>query len=217
MSFLFPSFVVCAASVFLSALLMNLVRKNTPLVVLYLLQSLAVAFALGLLAYSEGAVGLLWAALLTFAVKVVMAPAFLMQMIRKYRLHFSATSYLNTPLSLFMLASVTAFTYSFIAPRISHLSTSPGVPLLFASIFSVLFLMVNRRGTLGKIIGILSLENGVVFLAALLGVEHTFALEFAIAFDIAVWMLIATAFLNMIYGAFGTTDTQSHMSRLTEE
>lgn len=212
------SLTMFAAAVFLPALAMNLVRKNTTLVVLYLLQSLAVAAALGLLAYQEGAVGLLYAALLTLVVKVVMAPAFLLHMIKKYSAHFSAASYLSLPLSLLSLAIITAFSYSFVFAAIHSLDSSSSVSLLIASIFCMLFLMINRRGALAEIVGILALENGVVLLAAFLGVEHSFALEFAIAFDIAAWIAIAVVFLGMMYRQFGAVDTATlRMTHLTED
>src|ERR1043166_9225952 len=179
------SFPLIAALVFAFALGLNLTRKNTTLVWLYLLQSVVVTWALALLAYSEGATSLYLAALLTHLVKGIMAPVFLTRLIRRYSAHFSAASYLNTPHSLFALGVITAFSYTVIAPALSAVSSASAVPLLFASIFSTLFLMVNRRGALGEVIGVLALENSAVVLAAFLGIQHSFALEFAIAFDIA--------------------------------
>ena len=207
-----------AAIAFFLALLMNLVRKNTTLVTLYLLQSVVTAFALIILAYSEGALGLLFAGLLTLAVKAVMAPAFLMRMIRQYSAHFSAASYLSAPLSVLALAIMTAFAYSFVASSLRGFSDSPGIPLLFAAIFGVLFLMVNRRGALAAVVGILALENGIILLAAFLDLHHSFGLEFAIAFDIAVWIAIAVTFLAMMHRQFGAVDTATlTMTQLTEE
>ncbi len=218
MIFTLPSFTVLASLVFLLALLMNLVRKNTTLVILYLLQSAAVGMALIMLAYSEGAVGLLSAGILTLAVKAVMAPVFLLRLIKRYSAHFSAASYLAAPRSLAVLAVITAVSYLFIAPALSAYSDAPSIPILFSSIFSVLFLMINRRGALAAIVGILSLENGVVLLTAFLGLAHSSALEFAIAFDIAAWIAIAAAFLTMMYRQFGIVDAATlSMTHLTEE
>lgn len=207
---------LCAGLVFLIALLMNLVRKNTTLITLYLLQSLAAVLALATLASAEGAVGLLYAALLTLAVKVIMAPWFLFRLIRRYSARFSAASYLSMPLTLIVLAASTGFAYI-----VSH--SLPGehasaVPVLLSAIFCAFFLMVNRRGALAVVVGVLALENGVVLLAAMLGAAHTFALEFTVAFDIAVWVVIASVFLSMLHREFGMADTDTRMiSSLTEE
>lgn len=217
MNLLIPSFDILAGVIFSLALMMNLARKNTTLVLLYLLQSLGVAIGLVVLAYAEGSQGLLFAAFLTLAVKVVMAPLFVSRMIRNYKLHVSAASYLSTPLTLLCLAVITAFSYSLISGHIGNFRHPEGIPLLFASILCVLFLMMNRRGTLSTIVGVLSLENVVIFLSAQLGLENSLALEFAISFDIAVWTVIATGFLSMIYQEFGTVDTATHMTHLTEE
>ena len=217
MNTLIQSFGAFSAIVFALTLLMNLGRKNSWLVVYYLLQSLVVTIGLISLSFSEGAEGLFYAALLTLTVKVILAPAFLLHMIQKYRIYFSGRSYLNTPFTLFCLAAITAFSYSLIGPHVSEFGHSVGITLLFAAILCVLFQMTNRSGTLSAIIGILSLENAVVLLTAQLGLEHSFALEFAITFDIAVWIGIATGFLTMIYREFGTVDTAARMTHLIEE
>jgi hydrogenase-4 component E len=207
---------LCAGLVFLLAILMNLVRKNTTLISLYLAQSLAVAFALTTLAGSEHAVGLFSAAVLTLIVKVAMAPAFLFRLIKKFSAHFSAASYLPVPLTLIALALITGFAYV-ISSSLTGLHHS-AIPVLFAAIFSAFFLMINRRGALSVVVGVLALENGVVLQAAMLGAAHTFALEFTIAFDIAVWIAIAYAFLAMLHREFGVADADTRlMAHLTEE
>lgn len=212
------SLTIFAAALYLPALAMNVARKNTTMVMLYVVQSLAVAFALLTLSWEAGAEGLLYAALLTIAVKVFMAPVFLLRLIKRYGAHFSSASYLNLPLSLLALAAITAFSYSTLFSVIPAFNKSPSTPLLIASVFSVLFLMINRRGAIAGILGILALENAVVLLAAFLGIEHSFALEFAITFDIAVWISIAAAFLTMMYRHFGDIDTAIlSMTRLTED
>lgn len=214
----FLSFTLFAAAVYLPALAMNVVRKNSTLVMLYCFQSFAVAVALIALSYQGGVVGLLYTALLTLAVKVVMAPAFLLTLIKRYGAHFSSKSYLNMPLSLLSLSAITAFSYSSLFSVIPAFNHFPPAPLLIASMFSVLFLMINRRGALAEIVGVLAFENGIVLLAAFLGVEHSFALEFAITFDIAVWIAIAATFLTMMYRHFGTIENAVlSMNRLTED
>jgi hydrogenase-4 component E len=205
-----------AGIVFLTALLLNLVRKNTTLISLYLAQSLAVALALAALGSAEGTAGLVYAALLTLAVKALMAPLFLFRLIRKYSAHFSAAAYLSIPLTLLCLALVTGFSFA-IAPQLLH-QGGTAAELLLSAIFCAFFLMVNRRGALSAVVGVLALENGVVLLSTTLGAAHTFAFEFTVAFDIAVWIAIATAFIGMMHRQFGIADTDARlMSQLTEE
>jgi|SRR3989344_1126729 len=216
MIFDLPTLTLCAGIVFLLSLGMNLVRKNTTLMGLYILQSLTVALALLTQGLEEGASGLLFAALLTLIVKVFIAPAFLGRLIRTYSIHFSAASYLSTPLTLLALASITGFSY-LVSSRLLGEGLSTSIPLLFAGVFGAFFLMINRRGTLSIVLGVLSLENAVVLLATTLGTTHTFALEFTVSFDIAVWIVIASAFLGMLYREFGVVDTGRAVSKLTED
>lgn len=211
------SLTFASAIVFLLSLTMNLVRKNTTMLSLYSLQSFVCAAALMFLAYTEGNVGLLYSGILTLFVKGLMAPIFLSQMIRKYSAHFSAASYLSIPLTLIVLGATTAFAYAFVSPLLAPYGGT-GIRLLLAAVFASILLMINRRGVLGQIVAILALENAIVLLAAFMGIEHSFALEFAIAFDIAAWIAVATIFIGMMHRQFGHADTDVRtMSRLTEE
>lgn len=213
----YPYIVMFSAAVFALALGMNLVRKNTTLVAIYFLQSCIVGVAIMALGREGGTPGLYLAGALTLAIKAAMAPWFLFWLIRRYSAHFSAATYLGLPLSLLALAAITGFSYS-ISNNVPLFASVQSVPLLIASIFIAFFLMVNRRGALSAVIGILALENGIVFLTTILGLEHSVGLEIAIAFDIAVWVAIATAFLSLLNREFGTLDAHSHsMTRLTEE
>lgn len=207
------------ALVFLLSLAMNLVRKNTTMLYLYALQSFVCAAALITLGVgSEESFGLIFSGILTLLVKGIMAPLFLSRMIRKYSAHFSAASYLNVPLSLSVLAATTFFAYAFISPALAGYATYAGIALLVSSVFASLFLLVNRRGVLGQIIAILALENAIVLIAAFLGIHHSLALELAIAFDIAVWIAVATVFIGMMHRQFGSADTDvGMMTHLTEE
>jgi hydrogenase-4 component E len=212
------TFTMLAGAVYALALLMNLVSKNTTLVGLYALQSAIVAVTLIALSNAEGAQGLFFAGILTLIVKTIAAPVFLTHLIARYGARFAAKPYLSVPLSVCALAVIVAASYSFVFTEIQDFAGSTTIPLLVASIFSVLFLMVNRRGALSQIAGVLALENVVVLFAALIGVEHSLALELVITFDIAVWIAIASAFLTMMYRQFGEIeDAAVHMTHLTEE
>lgn len=210
-----PSLAAFATAIFVLAITMNVIRKNRTLLFLYVVQSFVSAGALITLAYADGALGLMWAGVLTLLVKTIMAPVFLTRMISRYGANFSSASYVSTPLALLTLAATTGFAYGFVAR--GALAEGPGVPLLFAAVFASLFFLVNRRGALGQVIGILSLENAIVLVAAYIGLEHSIALELAIAFDIAVWILIAVGFLAMIYRQFGSDVGALAMTHLKED
>ena len=78
------------------------------------------------------------------------------------------------------------------------------------------FLIINRQGALSQIVGVLALENGIIALAAYLGLKLSALVEFGLAFDLAVWISVATVFLGMVQQQFGSIAT-TEMDQLKEE
>jgi len=74
-------------------------------------------------------------------------------------------------------------------------------------------MIINRKGALSQMIGVLSLENSIVSFAFTAGLEQKPGLELGITFDIFVWIIIATVFVSMVYKKFKTLDV-TEMSRL---
>ncbi|MFA7662772.1 MAG: hypothetical protein WCX88_02540 [Patescibacteria group bacterium] len=204
--------------VFLSVIGMHLTRKNTACVLFYIFQSLAVALLLFVPALDKGSILLMLAALLTLIIKVILAPFFFLRLINRHELTFSANTYLSLPLTLIVLALLFGLAYQNIFQSLLIFAgeNMNVVPLALATIFSSIFLIINRRGALSQIIGILSLENGIVALTSFLKVEQVPGLDIGISFDIAVWVIIAVLFLSMIYKKFGTLDV-STLKELKEE
>ena len=88
--------------------------------------------------------------------------------------------------------------------------------LAVAMMLISVFLIINRKGALSQMIGVLSLENGIVSFACLAGLEQTPGLQLGIIFDILVWVIIATVFASMVYKQYGSLDVTA-MTHLKEE
>jgi len=73
--------------------------------------------------------------------------------------------------------------------------------LSVATIMISLFLIINRKGALSQMLGILSLENGIVSFALFAGLEQNPGLQLGITFNILIWIIIATVFISMILPA----------------
>jgi hydrogenase-4 component E len=202
--------------IFAAALILHLVKKNSSAVWLYAVQSGAVGFMLLMSSTENSSVFLLVAILATITVKVIVAPAFLFGLLRRYPLKFSSSTYLSNPLTLLVIALLVAGMQTRFSA--SLLALAPGAEtLLLASLAGILIsflLIINRKGALSQIIGILSVENSIVSFAVLAGLEQNPALQLGITFDILVWAAIATVFIAMIYRQFGTLDVTS-MRELT--
>lgn len=204
---------------FLLAILMHLTRRNANLVRLYLIQSLFLSILLLVLGFSLGEKSLLWMSLLTFFVKVVIAPAFFFRVLRKIPgAEISATNYLSTPLTLVVVMALVILSYSKIIIPLGVLT--PEMLGLFSlnlsMVLTSIFLLINRRGIFTQIVGILCLENSIVFLSTIIGAKQPVGLEIGMLFDIALWIVVAMVFISMIHTQFGTLST-APLKKLTEE
>lgn len=202
---------------FLAAVFMHLVRRSRSLVRLYAFQSSAVAATLFFLGFLQGERSLMVVGVITLIVKAVIAPLFFGKIMRKLSAVTSATNYLNTPVTLFVLTGLVMFSYSKVFLPLSTLYPQAfvSVALNISLIFISIFLLINRRGVFTQMVGMLSLENSIVLFAAFFGLHHPLPLEIGTMFDIVIWMVIASMFMGMIYRQFGTLST-AEMKHLTE-
>ena len=203
---------------FISVIFMHLTKKNYTIIFLYAFQSCIIAIALFYSSLNEGSLSLVAVSVLTFLVKVIIAPYFFLQLMKKYQLQFSVSTYLNGPATLIVLALLTAFSYSHFFKPLNILAPLNEKSLLFAlaMIFISIFLIINRKGVFSQMIGILSLENAIVSFAYITGLEVTAGSQVGILFDIFIWVIIAKVFASMIYEHFGSEDT-SIMRHLKEK
>lgn len=204
-------------AVFLTAVVMHVVRRNSTLVTMYVLQSLALNFALVILAIDKGVTGLLLVAIASFSVKVLAAPVFFSKLLSHRELTMSSTTYLSLPITLGIILGLTALVRSTVfAPLVSIFPTATQlITFSLAQMLISIFLIINRRGVFSQLIGILSFENGLVAFSILAGVEQTLVIELGILFDMLLWIVISTVLVTLIYSHFGSLDTRE-MNRLKD-
>ena len=204
--------------IFMSVILMHLVKKQLSLVVLYTVQSVVATLLLLASSMRDFSVNLLLVAVFIFVIKVIVAPYFFLRLIQKKQLHASTSSYLNIPFTLVVITVLTALAHSHFSQALAFLASSNGSVLLLAiaTILTSLFLIINQRSAISQMIGILSLENAIVSFAIVAGLEQTPGLQVGLAFDLLMWIIIATVFLSMVYRQFGTLDV-GEMKHLKEE
>ncbi|HSW88752.1 MAG TPA: hypothetical protein VLG12_06340 [Candidatus Saccharimonadales bacterium] len=198
----------CEMIIFLSVIVMNVAKKNTSLIMLYLLQSVLLVSLLSIQAYQEASAELFIVTMVMFIIKVLIAPQVFLRFIHRSHLNFSASTYLNVPMTLGVLILLSVFAQSdvfspifLIIPHISQLSM-----FLIGSILISFFLIVNRKGALSQIIGVLSLENCIFAFGHFLGIKQSNSLEIGILFDVFFWIIISSVFMTMIYTHYGSLD-----------
>jgi len=195
----------------LSIVFLLIMKKNFSAVSAYSLQSLVVVIILLNSFFETKDMWMLLVILVMLIVKVILAPVFFIRLIRKYALAFSFSTYLSTPITLIIITILVFIAHSQKLIPLTRIVPDHQVLLSLAlsSLFLSLFLIVNRKGALSQIIGILSFENSIVVFAVFANLEQSAALQLGIVFDIFIWIMIASVFISMLYKHFGTLNVSS--------
>jgi len=218
MNYLAPEIsLLFATIIFISVVALNLIKKDSWSVWLYITQSLAIASLLLITAYKEFSILLLIAIVATIAVKIIIAPYFFFDLLKKHQLKSPSKTYLNIWITALAMVILSGLTQTNFFKQLVHLAPE-GQNFLFVSLATILlslFSSINKKGALSQMLGILFLENGIVSFALFAGLEQNPALQLGITFNILIWIIIATVFVSMIYQKFGSLDV-SNMKHLTE-
>jgi len=193
---------------FLVTVIMHLTKSNSALVFSYMCQSIAASLILFLTSLFEKNSVFIVGAMITFALKAVVAPLFFYRLIRTHALRFSGTTHLNLSLSMLVILILIGLSETPIFEPLKLLLPRADRFLLISlsTIFISAFLIVNRRGAFSQIIGILSLENAIVTFGSLIGMNHSFGLELGVAFDLFAWIVITFIMITLTYRNFGNFD-----------
>lgn len=199
------------ALVFFSAVFMHLVKRNASLLYLYVLQSIAVACIFLILGYEDLSARLILSAFFTILIKAVLAPRFFYNLLQRHQVQSSGSTYLNIPLTLAIVGVILLFSQVVFSPLMSLALDLPwaqqAVITAGASLFVSALLIINRRGALSQMIGILSFENSIVSFVSFIGFEQALGFELAILFDVFISVIAATFFISMIYSQFDSLDS----------
>lgn len=218
MSFISPEILFFFETfIFISVVALHLVKNNATAVHIYIAQT-AILTALLIASYMGQSSMLMYIALAaTIAIKIVITPYFFFILIRKHKLTFLAGSYCSIPVTLVIIAALTALTRSPIFKELVLLGNVEQNFLLipFATILVSLFLIVNRKGIISQMLGYLSLENGIVSFALFAGLEQNPGLQLGITVSILIWLIMASILATLVFRQFGSLDT-SAMKRLTD-
>jgi len=201
--------------VFTTIVLMNIAQKSIITVYLYSAQSLIITLLMILGALNNHSMSLAVVAGLILVIKVIGVPTLMSKQIKKQTLGSSTSNYLNLPLTIAVIAIITTISHSRYFQPLLELAPENENALLIsiAAMFISLFLIINRKGALAQMIGVLSLENAIVSFVFAAGLEQGPGLQLGIVSDIFLWAIIATVFLTMIQKKFDTLDV-SVMTKL---
>ncbi len=194
--------------VFISIFAINFVKKNSYLVYSYIIQSFAIVLIIASEGFESRAWQLIVISLVVFSIKVVIAPYYFFRFVRKSKQNLLTSTYLGVPLSLLAITLIVFLSNSDVfQPLRSFIGEGTANPtILIASVFTSIFILINRKGSLSQIIGILSLENSIVAIGLFLGITQRLIIEIGILFDVFVFLILSIIFIEMIHKSLKTTD-----------
>jgi hydrogenase-4 component E len=215
MNIVFPH--VFLTTVFITIVYLHIAKKNFPVAIAYGIQSFAIVMLLTYSYFKTGSPTFLLIAALGLIVKVILAPIFIIHQINKHDLKFLVTTYTNLPVTLIIVAALTAIANSGLFTALVTIipANRELLSLSLSAVLCSVFLIINRKGAISQIVGVLSLENSIVAFGLFSVIDQSLILEIGIVFSISVWIIIATFFISMIYTHFGSLDV-TQMKHLKE-
>jgi hydrogenase-4 component E len=207
--------ILAAAGMLVSAYLRVGQKALFTTIRLYGLQSLLLAIVATTTAISESRPELFVTAALTVVLKTILIPWFLMRTVDRIGIYREIEAFLNVPVSLLISLGLTVVGYRVStgfeegAQQVTHHLIGVALSLLLIG----LFLMVTRKKAITQILALLTVENAVFLVAVGVTTGMPLIVEFGIAFDVMLAVLVLGILVQRIVGRFESMDV-SRLSNL---
>jgi hydrogenase-4 component E len=204
-----------AAAMLVLQLLMVVQRMLLTNIRLFALQSLMLTLIAVIIGYFHNAPHVYWVAGLTLIGKVFFLPWLLNRLVRRIQIEQEIEPLLNSTASMLLCGVFTLVGYVVARPfttlqRLGNNTLAVAVTLLLTG----LFLMFNRRKAITQVLGLLTVENGVMLAAvALTTYGMPLVVELGIFFDVMVGVMVFGILVYRIRETFASMDV-SKLSRL---
>ncbi len=193
-------------------------RRIASLINLFALQGAALVAASVLLGYAGHNPDLYVSAGLTLALKVILIPWLLYRVIRKLNVRWDVEPLINVPTLMIAGIALVIFSFSLALP-VSRLSSSiagGSLGIALACVLLSFMMMITRSRAVPQVIGFLSMENGLIFAATAATNGMPMIVEFGIALDVLVGILILGVFMFQIREQFDSLDIHN-LEQLKED
>ncbi len=207
-----------AAILLLLAFAMLAQRKVLALINLFAAQGMVLVLSTALVGYLTGQHHLYWSALLTLVLKVLLLPWILHRLIRRLSIKWDVETLFNIPTTMLVgiVLVILAFNLALPIASLAGTVTRATLGIALACILLSFLMMITRSKAVPQVIGFLAMENGLFFAATGAVYGMPMVVEFGIAFDVLVAMLILGVFFFQIRERFDSLDTRN-LERLKEE
>jgi hydrogenase-4 component E len=207
-----------AAILLLLSFAMLTQRRILSLINLFALQGLTLTLSTLMVAWSTGQHHLYYSAALTFVLKVLILPWVLHLLIRKLNVKWDVETLINIPTTMLVGIGLVILAFNVALP-ISQLAgtiTRSNLGIALACVLLAFLTMITRSKAVPQVIGFLAMENGLVFAATSATYGMPMVVEFGIALDVMVGMVILGVFFFQIRERFESLDIR-HLEKLKEE
>lgn len=193
-------------------------RRIVSLINLFMLQGLALVAASFLLAAVSQQPDLYVSGVLTLVLKVVFIPWMLHRVIRKLNVRWDVETLMNIPTTMLVGIGLVIFSFSLALPvsRLSDSIAGGSLGIALACVLLSFMMMITRSKAVPQVIGFLSMENGLIFAATAVTNGMPMIVEFGIALDVLVGVLILGVFMFQIREKFDSLDIH-HLEALRDD
>src|SRR6266566_608462 len=207
-----------AALLLLLSFAMLAQRRIVLLINLLAAQGFVLFLSTLIVAFRADQVHLYYSAALTLALKVVLLPWIFHRLVRRLQVQWDIETLVNIPTTSLLGLVLVVFAFGLAQP-ISALAatiTRSTLGIALAVVMLAFLMMITRRKAVAQIIGFLAMENGLFFAATSATYGMPMVVEFGIALDVLVGVLILGVFLFQIREQFDSLDLH-HLEKLKEE
>jgi hydrogenase-4 component E len=208
---------LCAALLLLLSFAMLAQRRIVILVNLLAVQGALLLGATLLLAWRTGQDHLYLSAALTLALKVLLLPWLLHRLIRRLEVYWDTEPLLNIPGTMLIGVLVVVFSFGLAQPisALASTATRNAIGIAVAVVLLSFVTMITRRKAMSQVVGFLSMENGLFFGAMSATYGMPMIVEFGVALDVLVAVLVLGVFFFQIREQFDSLDLH-HLESLNE-
>jgi hydrogenase-4 component E len=207
-----------AAVMLLLSFAMLTQRRILSLINLFAMQGLTLTLSTLVVAWSTGQHHLYYSAGLTFALKVLVLPWVLHRLIRKLNVKWDVETLINIPTTMLVgiVLVILAFNVALPISQLAGTITKSTLGIALACVLLAFLTMITRSKAVPQVIGFLAMENGLFFAATSATYGMPMVVEFGIALDVMVGMVILGVFFFQIRERFDSLDIR-HLEKLKEE
>lgn len=183
-------------------------RRIVSLINIFAMQGMALVAASFLLGYATHQTDLYVSGALTLVLKVLFIPWMLHRLIRRLNVRWDVETLFNIPTTMLVGIGLVIFAFSLALP-VSRLSLSiagGSLGIALACVLLSFLMMITRSKAVPQVIGFLSMENGLIFAATTVTNGMPMIVEFGIALDVLVGVLILGVFMFQIREKFDSLD-----------